>query len=75
MDTNKRINRIVGQLRGVERMIVKRRDCKEVLQQISAIKKAIDSLSQELVIDNICRLVQKNKYKKVEEIVERAINL
>lgn len=65
----------MGQLRGVERMIVKRRDCKEVLQQISAIKKAIDSLSQELVIDNICRLVQKNKYKKVEEIVERAINL
>ena len=75
MDTNKRINRIVGQLRGVERMIVKRRDCKEVLQQVSAIKKAIDSLSQELVIDNICRLVPKNKVKKVEQIVERAINL
>ncbi len=42
---NQRINRIIGQLKGIQRMLDERRDCQEVLQQISAVKKAIDGLS------------------------------
>lgn len=70
-----RINRIIGQLRGVQRMIDKKRSCGEILQQVSAIKKAIDGLSKEIIISDFCRLVPKNKSKKLEEIVKRAINL
>jgi len=75
MNINSRINRIIGQLRGVERMVSKNRDCGEVLQQISALKKAIDGLSKEIVFSDICKIVPKKKAKEIERMVERAINL
>jgi DNA-binding FrmR family transcriptional regulator len=74
-DLSKRINRLIGQLRGIEKMVDGNRDCAEVLQQISAVKKAIDGLSKEIVISDICRLIPKEDTKKVSEMVERAINL
>ena len=75
MELKQRINRIVGQLRGIEKMADNDRDCSEILQQISAVKKAIDSLTKELVVSDICKFVPKADTKKVEEMVERAIKL
>lgn len=75
MDLKKRINRLIGQLRGIERMVETNRDCVEVMQQISAVKKAIDGLSKEILVSNICQYVPPKDSKKVEQIVERAINL
>jgi len=72
---NQRINRIIGQLKGIERMVNQERECGEVLQQISAIKKAIDGLSKEIVISDICRIVPQNKTQEVTKMVERAISL
>lgn len=74
-DTKQRINRIIGQLRGIEKMIDSKRDCSEVLQQISAAKKAIDGLSKEIVISDICKLIPDEDSKKIGRMVERAINL
>jgi len=51
------------------------RECSDVLQQISAVKKAIDGLSKEVVISDICRLIPNEDTKKIEKMVERAINL
>ena len=75
MDTTKRINRIIGQLKGIQKMVEAKRECSEILQQMSAVKKAIDSLSKEVVISDICKLVPKNKVNQVEMMMERAINL
>ncbi len=75
MDISKRINRLIGQLKGIERMVNQDRDCAEILQQVSAIKKAIDGLSKELVVSGICRYVPKEEANKVERMVERAISL
>lgn len=75
MDISKRINRIIGQLRGIERMVRDERDCSEILQQVAAVKKAIDGLSKEIVVSGVCRFVPKSKSKEVERMVERAINL
>jgi len=75
MDINKRINRLIGQLRGIERMVGAERECSDILQQISAVKKAIDGLSTEIVVSGICRYVPKGESKRVEKMVERAINL
>ena len=72
---NQRINRIIGQLKGIERMVNEERECGEVLQQISAIKKAIDGLSKEIVISDICRIVPQDKTQEVTKMVERAISL
>ena len=71
----KRVNRIVGQLRGIEKMAKEKRMVDEILQQISAIKKAIDGLTKELVISDIRGFIPEEKVKDVEKMVERAINL
>ena len=75
MEMSTRINRIVGQLRGIQKMVESGRECTDVLQQISAVKKAIDGLSKEIVVSDICRFVPKKETKKVQEMLERAINL
>ncbi len=74
-DTKKRINRIVGQLRGIEKMLDNKRECSDILQQISAVKKAIDGLSKEIVISDICKLMPSGDADKIGRMVERAINL
>ena len=75
MELNSRINRIIGQLRGIEKMVSGKRNCSDILQQISAIKKAIDGLSKEIVVSDFCKLMSKSKSKQVEQMVERVINL
>ena len=75
LDITQRINRIVGQLRGIEKMIKSERECHEILQQISAAKKAIDGLSKEIVISDICKLIPNEDAEKIGKMVERAINL
>jgi CsoR family transcriptional regulator, copper-sensing transcriptional repressor len=75
MEIKQRINRIIGQLKGVERMVGEKRDCSEILQQVSAIKKAIDGLSKGIMVSGVCRFVAKKNIKEVEKMVERAINL
>ncbi|KKQ23523.1 MAG: hypothetical protein US40_C0013G0008 [Candidatus Roizmanbacteria bacterium GW2011_GWC2_37_13] len=74
-DTKKRINRIIGQLRGIEKMLDNKRECSDVLQQISAVKKAIDGLSKEIVISDICKIIPQDKTGQVKQMMERAINL
>lgn len=39
-DLLKRLRRIEGQVRGVQRMIEEERDCHEILQQLSAVRSA-----------------------------------
>lgn len=70
-----RINRVIGQLRGISKMIGEKRDCALVLQQISAVKKAIDGLTKELVVSDICQYVPKEKTQQVKDMVEQAIKL
>ena len=70
-----RINRMVGQLRGIEKMVDSGRDCSDILQQISAVKKAIDSLSKEVVISDVCRYIAKEDTQRIEKVIERAINI
>ena len=74
-NTRKKINKIIGQLRGIEKMLINKRECSDVLQQISAVKKAIDGLAEEIVTSDICKLIPNEDANKIERMVERAINL
>ena len=56
-------------------MVEAKRECHEVLQQISAVKKAIDGLSKEIVVSDICKLMPSGDADKIGKMVERAINL
>lgn len=41
-----RLRRLEGQVRGVESMLDQERDCQEILQQLSAIRSAVQSASR-----------------------------
>jgi DNA-binding FrmR family transcriptional regulator len=51
------------------------RDCNEVLQQLTAVKKAVDGLSKEILLSDICKYVPKKETERVQKMVERAIDL
>jgi DNA-binding FrmR family transcriptional regulator len=44
-----RLKRIEGQARGIQAMIAGDRDCLDVMQQVSAVKSAVNSLSAEML--------------------------
>ncbi len=73
--STQRINRIIGQLKGIQRMMETKRDCHEVLQQVSAVKKAIDGLSKELVVADICKTLPKESAQRIERVVERVLSM
>ena len=71
----KRISRISGQLRGIQKMVEDQRDGVEILQQISAVKKAINGLTKEIVLLTLSEELPENKRKKLAQLFERAIQL
>jgi len=51
----------------------RKEDCGDILQQVSAVKKAIDALSKEIVVTNICEFLPHKDVEKVSRMIERAI--
>jgi DNA-binding FrmR family transcriptional regulator len=49
----KRVRRIEGQARGIERMMEEGRDCPEIVTQIAALRAAVDRLGYQLIITNL----------------------
>ncbi len=49
-DVLKRLRRLEGQIRGVQRMIEEGQDCGDVVTQLSACKAALDKVGYRLVI-------------------------
>jgi DNA-binding FrmR family transcriptional regulator len=62
----RRANRIAGQVAGVQRMIEEDRYCVDILNQISAVRSALDSLGIELLTSHLqtCVLGQDSKHPK-----------
>jgi DNA-binding FrmR family transcriptional regulator len=48
-DVGKRLRRLEGQIRGVQRMIEEGQDCRDVVTQLSACKAALDRVGYRLV--------------------------
>ena len=51
----KRLKRIEGQVRGIEKMIVDGRDCESLVTQLAAVRSAIESVGA-LVLSNYMKL-------------------
>ena len=49
----KRLHRIEGQVRGVERMVTEDRYCIDILTQISAVSTALDSLAFQILDEHV----------------------
>lgn len=72
-DLMKRLHRIEGQTRGVEKMVDENRDCREVLQQLTAIKSAVQQVSLIVARSYACQCLEGGEGKSQEEIVEELI--
>ncbi|HEC22837.1 MAG TPA: transcriptional regulator [Chloroflexi bacterium] len=46
---NKRLRRIEGQVRGVQRMIDEGRDCRDIIQQLAAVRSAVQQAGLEVM--------------------------
>ncbi len=53
----KRLHRIEGQVRGIERMVEEDRYCIDVLTQIAAVRTALESLGLEVLEDHVTHCV------------------
>jgi len=71
----KRINRIIGQLKGIQRMSEGGRDCNDIVQQVSAVKKAIDGLTEEVLIKDVLPYIPPIRQKEIAEMIHRSISL
>jgi CsoR family transcriptional regulator, copper-sensing transcriptional repressor len=49
----KRLNRISGQVAGIQRMVEEQRYCVDILTQIAAVRSALDALGVELLSDHM----------------------
>lgn len=70
-----RLKKISGQIRGLEKMIDDKRYCIDILDQMSAVKKALDGAAMSLV-KNHARTCVANEIrsgggsKKIDELIE-----
>jgi CsoR family transcriptional regulator, copper-sensing transcriptional repressor len=66
----KRLHRVEGQVRGIERMVDGDRYCIDVLTQIAAVKTALESIGYELLSDHVSHCVHDALASGDQETVE-----
>ncbi len=71
----KRLNRIEGQVRGINKMVQNDKYCIDILTQISAIQSALDKVGLELLTEHTRHCLTNdnigtNKDDKVDELVK-----
>ncbi len=70
-----RINKICGQLSGVKKMIEENRYCADVLIQLSAISKAVDSLASVIMEEHLRTCVVDKIKSGNEEVISEVVEL
>lgn len=53
-----RVRRIMGQLRGIERMIEEKKECTDILTQVIAARGALKSLAEVLIAEHVSHCVE-----------------
>jgi len=53
-----RVRRIMGQLRGIERMIEEKQECTDILTQVIAARGALKSLAEVLIAEHVSHCVE-----------------
>jgi DNA-binding FrmR family transcriptional regulator len=71
----KRLKRIEGQVRGLQRMIEEERYCIEVLTQISATTAALDGVALGVMEDHVQHCVREGGDEKVTELMDAVARL
>lgn len=70
-----RLKRADGQLQGILRMMEEKKDCIEVVTQLSAVRAGLDSLIGVIVAENLKSCLQSNDEKEREDKIDQAIKM
>lgn len=74
-----RLKRVMGQLSGVEKMILEDRYCIDIITQTSAIKSAISSLEDEMLESHLAHCLHqesnKNRLKEMQDEIIKVYKL
>ena len=70
-----RLRRIEGQVRGIARMVEERRYCIDVIQQLTAVRRALDEVSLKVMKGHINSCVsdsirRRDGAKKIDELMQ-----
>jgi DNA-binding FrmR family transcriptional regulator len=69
-----RMSRAIGHMEGIKKMLEEGRDCSEVLNQISAVKSAMNNIGKIILIDHIqhcvVHAVETNDNKVLSDLTE-----
>ncbi|MGL4913772.1 MAG: metal-sensitive transcriptional regulator [Romboutsia sp.] len=69
----KRLKRIEGQVKGIQKMVEEERYCVDILVQISAIRSAINKVGA-MILENHVKGCVNNSIKNNDEDIESTIN-
>ena len=70
-----RLNRMIGQLNGIGKMLEENRYCGDVLTQIAAVESALQSFGYVILKEHMETCVVEEIHKGNEEIMEEALEL
>jgi len=72
-----RLKRVEGQVRAILRMMEEKKDCRDVVTQISAARNALDRTAALIVSTNLeqCIREQQEKGQDSEDLILEAVNL
>ncbi|MFT4413395.1 metal-sensitive transcriptional regulator [Bacillus sp. UMB0728] len=77
VQTKNRLKRIEGQIRGILRMMEERKDCKDIITQLSASRTAIDRTIGVLVSTNLIECVRRAEEngENSDDLVKEAVSM
>jgi DNA-binding FrmR family transcriptional regulator len=70
----KRLNRIEGQVKGIQRMIQEDRDCREIMNQLASVRAALYNVSTLLVKNYVMECLHHPEQKEsTDEVIKEMI--
>jgi len=70
----KRLRRIEGQVRGLQKMVAEERDCESIVTQLAAVRSAIDSVGA-LVLNNYIKICAPSGRKTDPDVYESMVRV
>lgn len=69
----RRLRRIEGQVRGLIRMVEEGKDCRELLDQVAAVRSAVERVGAHIVTHRMKECLRGNPENEFEKAVDEAV--
>lgn len=66
-----RINNIIGQLNGINKMLDNNESCEKIFIQLKSIQSAISSITNKIIEEELDKCISKNNKDKIKNIIKQ----